>query len=129
MANSVAEAKPYFSLNNAPHAAPVPCPPVRVIEPAMRPIKGSRPSILAIDTPTMFCTMRNAATINTNLASGFPPRLKLAISAFKPILAKKQSISGVLKPLSNWIVIPEVRCSAYKPSAAITPPTTGSGIE
>ncbi len=72
-ASSVAECSPYFSLNTAPQAAPVPWPPDSVIEPASSPTSGLRPSSLASTMPTTFCAIRKRTTTASSFISGRPP--------------------------------------------------------
>ncbi|MNH19464.1 hypothetical protein D3C79_792020 [compost metagenome] len=100
-ASSLADARPYFSLKVAPHAAPVPWPPDKEIEPDNKPIKGSSPSVLARAIPMAFWTSSSPVTASRKIPTMRPPFFKLAISALKPMVAKKANIKGVCSEVSN----------------------------
>ena len=111
-----------------PHAPAVPWPPVSVIEPAISPISGSLPIIVAKPTPTKFCTRINAPTTTVNTISGRPPALRREKSALRPMEVKKTSIKAVCSDLSNWKLTWNKACRTVSTSAASRPLDTGSGM-
>ena len=104
--NPVAPTKPNLFSKSGPHAPAVPCPPVRVIEPVIRPISGSSPKTFAKPTPTKFCTMINAPTTAVKITNGRPPAFRREKSALKPIEVKKISMNASCSGFSNLKLTP-----------------------
>ena len=115
-------------MNSLLHAAPVPWPPDRVIDPASRPISGSSPSSDAIPMPMAFCISSRPTTTIRNTPSTLPPERRLARLAFRPIVAKKASINGSFRDISKSISQPMLFFSTSRASATSNPPATGSGM-
>ncbi|MNV84763.1 hypothetical protein D3C71_1786610 [compost metagenome] len=88
------------SFSNTPAQAPaVPWPPSSVIEPAIRPISGSRPSSVARPTPTTFCTTMKMLMMNRNSSKAEPPSRSLEKFALRPIEEKNSSMKPVCRSL------------------------------
>jgi hypothetical protein len=110
------------------HAAPVPWPPDKVIDPASRPISGSSPSSVAMPIPRAFCSSSRPTTTIRKVPSTLPPARRLARLALRPMVAKNASISGSFRLISKSISISMLFFSASSASATSRPPATGSGI-
>ncbi len=115
-------------MNSLLQAAPVPWPPDRVIDPAIRPINGSNPSIFAMPMPMAFCTNSSPSTTNRNTISALPPARNRARLAFSPIVAKKASISGSFSDMSKLISQLANFFRANNRRATSKPPATGAGM-
>ena len=76
---------------------------------------------------TFWQTMSIAAA-NRKITNGFPPLIKRAKFALKPIEEKKTNIIDVCKLFSKVNEVPFTLYKTVNAIATIKPPTTGSGI-
>ena len=86
----------------------MPCPPVSVIEPVIRPTNGFCPNAVAKPMPTKFYTKIKMLTIIKKATSGKPPCFRREKSADKPIDEKNTSIKVDCKDASKVKVMPMV---------------------
>ena len=125
---SVVEFRPKRSAKTPLQAAPVPCPPESVTEPASRPTAGDRPSAAATLTPTRSCTTSRPSTTARNSATVRPPLRRLARSALSPIEAKNMYMNCSCRLVSKRTLTSNSACPASMRKATVRPPSTGSGM-
>ncbi|MNN44764.1 hypothetical protein D3C81_1590700 [compost metagenome] len=89
MPSSWALLMPSFSTKSGAQARVVPTPPVREMEPTIKPALGSSPKASATPMPSEFCSRMNTAASNSRISSGRPPLSSWRMSDFKPMPAKK----------------------------------------
>ena len=124
-----ASVTPKTSTNRCPHAAPVPCPPAIVTEPAMRPITGSTPIAFATPMPMMFSMKSMPTTHSVNSTSATPPLASERASAPRPIVAKNASMSPGCIDVSK--VIRNADCVEHRDGERSDEPThdrLGNGV-
>ncbi|SNQ60570.1 conserved hypothetical protein [Candidatus Methanoperedens nitroreducens] len=114
--------------NMGPKASPVPCPPVMVTEPAIRPRKGSTPINIAINTPTTFWKIARKDAKTQKKIIWRPPTLRREKLAPSPILVKKAIKNGDRRVVSNWKAKSPVSLKIKAKIAKVNPPTTGAGM-
>ncbi|MNL78146.1 hypothetical protein D3C87_2044710 [compost metagenome] len=83
---------------------------------------------MAIPIPMAFCITSRPTTTIKNTPSTLPPARRLARLAFRPMVAKKASISGSFSDISKLISQPMLFFSTSSAMAASSPPATGSGM-
>ena len=101
IANSTAPVTPYLSARIGPHAPALPWPPVRVIEPAIKPINGLSFIMTAILMPTVFWMAIRIVTAIVNRTNGFPPLISREKSELSPIEEKNVSINKLCNEASK----------------------------
>ena len=91
IANTITSCMLFTSAKRVAYAAPVPCPPTKVIVPPIKPISGCMSNSLAIPNPITFCSTRNGTSANRKAARRGPPAASNFKFAVKPIQLKNSS--------------------------------------
>ena len=109
MPSSIALAIPRSPTKIGAQATVVPTPPVSETDPTIRPAFGSSPNNAAIPIPVTFWMSMNAVASASSTMSGLPPCKRVAVSDFRPMLAKNSSSRWSRTPSSNWILQPAIQ--------------------
>ena len=94
MASVTPPVRPYWSSRSFPNAAPVPWPPVIVIDPATSPRKGLTPSTVATATPSASWNTTSTVASPQKSSTCGPPTLSSARLAPRPIDVKNAIMRG-----------------------------------